>query len=193
MSKTPRVILEFRKFQMLQQLHEFYTFYDVYKTRNSIPNDSEQRRSISTEWSAVEIYAHSSTALAGNSWLQWFHQSGRSQSGVGISPIRFSSKVGLDWSRRDRSGLDWSPPGLLETLTLVPPTTLRDYISYVYQMKNGWVYRIIMQVAVCPYLQCLVHSCRIVVSPLPSRSCSAITVVLLWSRGSLNVKRHGKM
>jgi len=40
MSKTPKVILRFRQFQMPQQLHEFYTFYDVYKTRNSIPNDT---------------------------------------------------------------------------------------------------------------------------------------------------------
>jgi len=44
MSKTPRVILGFRQFQMLQQLHEFYTFYDVYKTRNSIPSDTRAIR-----------------------------------------------------------------------------------------------------------------------------------------------------
>ena len=30
--------------------------------------------------------------------MQWFHQSGRSQSGVGLSPVQSKWKVGLDWT-----------------------------------------------------------------------------------------------
>jgi len=45
-------------------------------------------------------------------YQQWFHQSGRTQSGVGLSPVQFKHKVGLDWTTDCQSwtGRAWSGP-----------------------------------------------------------------------------------